>query len=195
MAAKYYGKSYSLPFLREKCYIDRAGVSLKGISEAAELIGFRTLAVKIPLSAGSDLPSLYEAPLPAILHWNQNHFVTLFRINKKYAWIADPADGKHKVPLDLLKKSWFSDGEQGIALLLEPTPNFYKPESSEDNKKGFSFLYQYLTPHRRLMTQLILGLLLGTVFQLIFPFLTQSLVDVGIETMIFSISQAEPCAC
>ena len=94
MIAKWYGKSYSIPFLREKCYIDRAGVSLKGISEAAELLGFRTLAVKIPMTADKGLPSLMEAPLPAILHWNQNHFVTLFRINNKYAWIADPASGK-----------------------------------------------------------------------------------------------------
>ena len=80
MVSKWYGKSYSLPFLREKCYIDRAGVSLKGISEAAELIGFRTLAVKIPINAEKDAPSLQNAPLPTILHWNQNHFVTLYKI-------------------------------------------------------------------------------------------------------------------
>ncbi|MFT6810585.1 MAG: ATP-binding cassette subfamily B protein [Saprospiraceae bacterium] len=126
MVSKHYGKSYSLPFLREKCYIDRAGVSLKGISEAAELIGFRTLAVNIPLTGKKDAPSLSTAPLPVILHWNQNHFVALYKLSEKYAWIADPADGKHKVPISLLQKAWFSSGEQGIALLLETTPEFYQ---------------------------------------------------------------------
>ena len=82
--AKYYGKSYSLPFLREKCYIDREGVSLKGISEAAELIGFRTLAVKLPLMDDKADSSLLKAPLPAIAHWNQNHFVVIYKISKKY---------------------------------------------------------------------------------------------------------------
>ena len=182
MVAKHYGKSYSLPFLREKCYIDRAGVSLKGISEAAELIGLKTLAAKIPLLGKKDTPSLFVAPLPLILHWNQNHFVTLYKLTKKFAWIADPADGKHKIPIDLLKKAWYSDGEQGIALLLETTPTFYKSDVDEASKTGFGFLFQYLNPHRRLMWQLILGLVLGTVFQLIFPFLTQSLVDIGIDT-------------
>ena len=182
MVAKHYGKSYSLPFLREKCYIDRAGVSLKGISEAAELIGLKTLAAKIPLWGLKESPSLSVAPLPLILHWNQNHFVTLYKLTKKFAWIADPADGKHKIPIDLLKKAWYSDGEQGIALLIETTPTFYKSDVDEASKTGFGFLFQYLNPHRRLMWQLILGLVLGTVFQLIFPFLTQSLVDIGIDT-------------
>ncbi len=96
MVARHHGKKYSLPFLREKCYIDKAGVSLQGISEAAELIGYRTLAVKVPLVDGSEKPSLSNAPLPAILHWNQNHFVNIFKINKKYGWIADPGSGIYK---------------------------------------------------------------------------------------------------
>ena len=181
MVAKHFGKSYSLPFLREKCYIDRAGVSLKGISEAAELIGLRTLAVKVSLFGKNEEPALNNAPLPTILHWNQNHFVVLHKINKKFAWIADPADGKHKIPIDLLKKTWLSDDDKGVALLLEATPEFFNSELSYDESIGFGFLKQYLVPHRALVIQLILGLILGTVFQLIFPFLTQSLVDVGIE--------------
>ena len=173
MVAKYFGKSYSLPFLREKCYIDRAGVSLKGISEAAELIGLRSLAVKIPLSAKKEEPSLNNAPLPTILHWKQNHFVVLYKINKKFAWIADPADGKHKIPIDLLKRTWLSDDDQGVALLLEATPEFFNNGQDYEESIGFGFLKQYLVPHRALVIQLILGLFLGTVFQLIFPFLTQ----------------------
>ena len=182
MVSKWYGKSYSLPFLREKCYIDRAGVSLKGISEAAELIGFRTLAVKIPINAEKDAPSLQNAPLPTILHWNQNHFVTLYKITKKYAWVADPGSGKHKLNIEEFANSWISSGENGVALLIETTPEFYNEDGVESSKMGFSYLGQYIKPHRGLIVQLVIGLLLGTVFQLIFPFLTQSLVDIGIET-------------
>ncbi len=182
MIAKAYDKSYTLPFLREKCYIDKAGVSLKGISEAAELIGLRTLAVKIPRIAKKENPSLSEAPLPCIAHWNQNHFVVIYKISKNHIWIADPSDGKYKLTVAEFEKSWLSDGKEGIALLLEPTNEFYTNELDEGNQKGFGFLFQYLKPHKKLMFQLIIGLLLGTVFQLIFPFLTQSLVDIGIET-------------
>lgn len=182
MVAKHFGKSYSLPFLREKCYIDKAGVSLKGISEAAELIGLRTMAVKIPFKAPKKAPSLRVAPLPAIVHWNQRHFVVIYKISKTHVWIADPGDGKHKLSIEDFESSWISSGEHGIALLIEPTNTFYHTDIEDEQSKGFSFLLQYLRPHRKLMGQLLIGLLLGTVFQLIFPFLTQSLVDIGIDT-------------
>lgn len=183
MIAKYYGKSYSLPFLREKCYLDKAGVSMRGISEASELIGLRSLAVKIPLHDNKDQPSLMQAPLPAILYWNQNHFVCLYKINSKHVWISDPSSGKYKLTHDELLKSWLTEEEgKGIALLLETTNQFYTNDSDESSSRGFGFLLKYLRPHRKLMIQLIIGLLVGTVFQLIFPFLTQSLVDIGIDT-------------
>ena len=182
MIAKHFGKNYSLSFLREKCYIDKAGVSLKGISEAAELLGFRTLAVKIPLQEKGELPSLFVAPMPTIVHWNQNHFVVVYSVNKKYIWVADPSSGKHKLTHEEFSNSWKSDKDKGIALLLEPSLEFDNNELDENEVKGFGFLLQYLRPHKKLMVQLILGLFLGTVFQLIFPFLTQSLVDIGIDT-------------
>ena len=182
MIAKAHGKSYSLPFLREKCYIDKAGVSLKGISEAAELIGLRSLAVQIPVSSKKNEPSLMEAPLPCILHWNQNHFVVLYRISGKFAWIADPGNGKHKLSLEEFKKSWISSNDKGVALLLEPTNDFYNNDLQDREEKSFGFILNYLKPHRKLLLQLVIGLLLGTIFQLIFPFLTQSLVDIGIDT-------------
>lgn len=182
MIAKYYGKNYAISFLREKCYIDRAGVSLKGICEAAELIGLRTLAAKIPIKAKKDHPSLLQAPLPLIVHWNQRHFVVVYKVTKDKIYIADPADGKFVLSHQEFAKSFCSDGEKGIVLLMEVTPEFYKVDVGEEYSKGFSFLFQYLKPHKKLLVQLIIGLLLGTVFQLIFPFLTQSLIDIGIDT-------------
>ena len=184
MIAKYHGQSYGLPFLREQCYIDKAGVSVKGISEAAELIGMRTLAVKVPLHTQKDSayqPSLAEAPLPCIVHWNQNHFVVVYKITKNKVYIADPGSGKLGLSYADFKKSYNSQGENGIALLLETTPDFYEVSTAGESNRGIAYLLNYLKPHKRLLIQLILGLLLGTVFQLIFPFLTQSLVDIGID--------------
>lgn len=183
MIAKYYGKNYSLQYLREKCYIDREGVSLKGISEAAENIGFRTLAVKIPFNGRKDDPCLLNAPTPSIVHWNQNHFVVVYKVNNKNIWIADPADGKFRLTHEDFKKNWISDDDHGIALLIERGLDFYNADDDKETKLNtYSFLKSYLIPHKKLFVQLILGLLLGSVFSLIFPFLTQSLVDIGIDT-------------
>lgn len=190
MIARFFGKTYSTQFLREKSYIDKAGVSLKGISEAAESIGFRTLAVKVSLSekekenlhGGQFQPTLSDAPLPCIVHWNQNHFVVAYKITKSHVYIADPGDDKIKLSHEDFKKSFCSDGSQGIALLLETTPSFYNYGEEKESLKGLSYILQYVKPHYKLLGQLILGLLVGTVLQLVFPFLTQSLVDIGIET-------------
>lgn len=180
MIAKHYGKTYSLQYLREHSYISREGVSLLGISEAAEQIGLRTLAVKLTLEQ-----LLQEAPLPCIVHWRQNHFIIVHHTTKRHVFVADPARGLIKMTIEDFKKGWLSDrkfgNDQGIALLLETTPEFYKTEGEELNKTGFRFLFSYLFKYKKLLVQLVLGLLLGSGLQLIFPFLTQSIVDFGIN--------------
>ncbi len=182
MIAQHYGRSYSLQYLREHSYIDREGVSLQGIIEAAEHIGMRTMAVKLPFNSDSDDEAdLQDAPLPCIAHWNQKHFVVIYKIKRNTIWIADPAAGKFKLKLKDFEKSWISDNNRGIVLLLEPTPDFYTVEGEELNKSGFSYLFKYLKPYKTLIAQLCLGLLLGSIFQLTFPFLTQSIVDFGIQ--------------
>lgn len=181
MIAKYYGKTFSLRYLREISYIDREGVSLKGISEAAGKLGFQSMAVKIPYSAEKGQPCLLAAPFPVIAHWNQNHFVVVYNANHKYAWVADPGAGKFKLDRATFEQHWLSDGQKGICLLLTPGGDFYKKENAEEKKMGFAYLLNYLRPHRKLLVQLVLGLALGSVFSLLFPFLTQSIVDVGIQ--------------
>lgn len=185
MVARHHGKNYSLQYLRDHCYIDRQGVSLKGISEAAEIIGLRTLAVKIPFdgNGSSDAPSLKIAPLPLIAHWNQQHFLVVYKINKRYIWIADPAAGKLKLKHEQFNKHWLSDGDKGIALLLEPGIDFLQDNDESAGKKLslFTFFAAYLRPFKRLIINLGLGLLLTAFFQLAFPFLTQAIVDTGIE--------------
>ena len=181
MVAAFYGKCYSLEGLREKSFITREGVSMLGISEAAEKIGFRSICVQVGYE------KLQEAPLPCIIHWNQQHFVVVYKLNGKHVWVADPGAGKLKYTKEEFCNCWLSsrknEEDTGVALLLEPTPEFYtiEDEGDEVNRKGFSFLYSYLRPYRGLVGQLLLGLLLGSMIQLMLPFLTQSVVDFGIN--------------
>ena len=181
MIARHYGKHYSLQTLREKSFIDREGVSLLGISDAAESIGMHTLAVKL------DFDKLrQEAPLPCIAHWKQRHFVVVYKIKKDKVYVADPAFGLVTYSKKEFLDGWISTktngNEEGILLLLEPTPDFQKAEGEKLNKKSFGFISAYLGNYRKYVVQLILGLLLGSVLQLIFPFLTQAIVDIGINT-------------
>jgi ATP-binding cassette subfamily B protein len=179
MIAKYYGKSYSLEFLREKCFITREGVSLLGISEAAESIGMHTIGVKITYGQLKN-----DAILPCIVHWQQNHFVVVYKIKKDRVYIADPATGLVKLNKEEFLKGWIGtvkEGEgMGICLLLETTPDFYRQHDELINKSRFSFLFSYLKPYRKLIYQLITGIILSGLLQLIFPFLFQSLIDKGV---------------
>jgi ATP-binding cassette subfamily B protein len=182
MIVKYYGKYYSLDTLKKKCEYTRIGVSMLGISQAAESIGLRSTGVRVSFE------ELCSANLPCIVHWNQKHFVVLYGIKGKEGnrqmLVADPAGGLHKYTEKEFKKCWIStvnEGtESGTALLLEPTPEFYREEGEESARKGFGFLFSYIKPYKQLFTQLIIGLLAGSIIQLILPLLTQNIVDIGI---------------
>jgi len=186
MIAKHYGKNYSLQTLRDKSYITREGVSMLGISDAAEAIGFRSMGVRITFEQ-----LLTEAPMPCVAHWKQNHFVVVYKITKQrngkvFVHVSDPARGLIKFTKEEFMSGWASTKEggddKGLCLLLETTPDFYQSDDEKLNKSGFKFLFSYLRPFKKIITQLFLGLLLGSLLQLIFPFLTQSIVDKGINT-------------
>jgi len=185
IVASFYGKKFSTELLRNRSFITREGVNMEGICNAAESIGFRTIGVKINFKQLSE-----EAVLPAIVHWNQNHFVVVYKISKKKGvesiFVADPAGGLITMTKSEFMRCWASTREEeeniGFALLLEPTPDFYLSKGEKINKKSFHFLFSYLKSSHKLITQLILGLILGSLLQLIFPFLTQSVVDKGIGT-------------
>ena len=181
--AKHFGRSISLSKLRKLSETTREGASLKNLADAAEKIGFRTLGVKV------DFDKLdKEAPLPCIVHWNQEHFVVVYKIKKGKVFISDPAHGLLEYTKENFIKSWIGNSanentEEGIALLLEPTPRLNETEADDnvEAEKGFSFLFKYLFRYKKFLVQLIVGLLAGSLLQLIFPFLTQSVVDVGIQ--------------
>ena len=181
MIAKYYSRNYSIQYLREKSYITREGVSLLGISEAAEAIGMRSLAIRLPFA------KLKEVVLPCIVHWRQNHFVVVYKIKKGKIYVADPASGLITFRHDEFLRGWSSfnhnkDNTEGVILVLEPAPEFYQSNGEPtSNKAIWSFLWGYLIQYKAYILQLVLGLLLGTILSLIFPFLTQSIVDFGIK--------------
>lgn len=186
MIAKFYGKKYSLQTLREHSYISREGVSLMGLSDAAESIGFRTTGLRITLEQLEK-----DVPLPCILYWNQNHFVVCYGVKKRrgryYFQIADPANSLLVYSEEEIKRCWLfvklESRELGIVLALEPGTRFYEfgDESEGEQDHKLSFFIKYLTPYKKQLLQLALGMLTVSLLQLIFPFLTQSLVDVGIR--------------
>lgn len=193
MIARHYGRSYSLQNLRERCHITREGVSMLGISDAAESIGFRSTGVKITWEQIRD-----EMPLPCIVHWNQRHFVVVYEIRKRRGGyvvkVADPASGLLTYTEEAFCRAWLQAGKDnegegsvsanthGIALMLEPTPKFYEEKGDEEKKFGFGYILGYLLPYKSFIVQILLAMLVTSIISLILPFITQSVVDTGIGT-------------
>lgn len=184
MIANNYGKNYSLQYLRNNSFLTKEGVSLLGISDASKKIGFETLTIKLSLEK---LIAEKEV-LPCILHWNQNHFVVLKKITKNifsqkyYFHIADPAHGLIRLSKENFNRSWLSDNNNGIALFLNPNDNFYKQTPIKEEKTSVKYLFKYLLPFKKQITTMLVLLVLGSLLNLLFPFLTQSLIDKGISS-------------
>ncbi len=179
MIARHFGRYYSLESLRELTYIGKQGVNLLGISDAAEHIGLQSLAVKTTYDRlASDIP------VPCIAHWRQEHFVVVYKVNRKYVWIADPATGKFRVTKEDFLENWASDMEDGepvgVLLLVEPSPEFYARDGEKTDKSGFRYVFSYFRRYRALIIQLIVGLALGSLIQITFPFLIKAIVDTGL---------------
>ena len=182
MVCKIFDREYNTSELYKICKATKEGVSLKAITETAQTIGLESVSVRISVK------ELMTHKLCSILHWNQNHFVVLYKVKKgKTFYIADPAKGLVKYNLEEFKKHWVSTQsggeEKGIAMFLEPTPAFYEKKMDEEPKeeRSFKLLFGYIKQYRKYFGQIVLGLLVGSLLQLILPFLTQSIVDVGIK--------------
>lgn len=175
--AKHYGKEYHLDYLRQISNLRTGGVSLAGISEALKALGFDTIGIR------ADFVELVnDVPLPAIAHWENNHFVVVHRTTKKYIYVSDPAIGLIKYGYKEFMGKWV--GKQpgkGILLLIEPNRHFPSHNEEGASPLGLKYLYHYLLPYKKYIGQLCLGLFIATIIQLLLPFLTQSLVDYGID--------------
>ena len=187
MIAQYYGKKYSAETMQRLCRVTREGVSMLSLSDAAEELGFRSVCGRISLERVVE-----QRPFPCILYWNQAHFVVLYDVKKKRKGklrfrIADPGKNPLELDEDTVRDAWIgactSGQEKGILMALEPTPVFYdKKDESKQLERPFHFLWGYLRPYRSWFVQLLLGLFLGSVLQLLFPFLMQAIVDKGISS-------------
>ena len=179
--AKYYGKNIYTQQARNLSETTREGSSLLGLSEASEKFGFHTLGIKTTYA------QLKEATLPCIIHWNKNHYVVLYKFKKDKIYVSDPAHGLLTYTQEEFLKFWIGNNadentQEGIALLIDPTPKFYSDDfDNEPLTFGPSFIAKYLLRYKRFIIQLIFGLLAGSLLQLFVPFLTQSIVDVGIQ--------------
>lgn len=180
MIAQFHGKSYTIEELKNKTQKSKTGTSLLNISEAAEAIGMRTIGAKITFDKLRK-----EAPLPAVLHWKQDHFVVLYQIKSNKLLIADPAHGLIRIGIKDFIQYWTGAEENlqnsGIVLLMDPTPDFHLNQPEKKRKRSIWSYIHYLWPQKKLLIQIILGMVIGLVLNLIAPFITQSVVDHGIQ--------------
>lgn len=185
MVCEYFGRKYSLEALSHVCFATTEGVSMLGISESAKELGLKTSCVR------ATIDSLAQADMPCILHWNQNHFVVLYKVKRgRKFYVADPGKGLVTYTRSEFEDGWISmlsDGcRKGIAMLVEPTPIFQThqlPEEWEDEgeKRSFRFLLGYFKKYRKSFALIFLSLVVGSLIQLALPFLTQAIVDKGIQ--------------
>ena len=180
MVASYHGREYEASRLRDLTYMNREGVSLLGISRAAEQIGLKSIGAPVPLHRLSE-----DIPLPAIAHWNNDHFIVVYKVNSRGVWVGDPAQ-KDIIQLskaDFLEgwhKPEFGKEETGVFLMLEPMSDFMDIEGGSERKNGFAHLYHYIKQYQPLVTQVLLGVILVGFIQFAFPFLIKSIIDTGV---------------
>lgn len=184
MISRHFGASYDMDYLGEHCVPTNHGISLKGIADGARQIGLKTLSARVCME------HLTQAPLPCILHWDQNHFVVLHRISRRGSrfHIADPGKGKYRCSIGEMERHWLSTEREGvrkgIAMFFEKTEEFDRlaGEYTERRRDIFGVLRRYFIAYRRQLTAIAFCLLIASLLQLVLPFLTQSIVDTGIKT-------------
>lgn len=177
--AKYFGKFYSLQYLRDRCGITKEGVSLLDLSTGAESIGLRTLAIKCVMD-----DVVNSIPLPAIVFWKENHFVVVYGTDKRYVYVSDPAKGRIRYTHEQFKKGWCRKGEEnGVLLAVEPTADFKDSKAEKEQKRNsFSGILKYFFPFKKNFTLVFIIMLVVTLLQGVLPFISKAVIDVGIKT-------------
>lgn len=180
MITEYFGRDFHLDYLREISFLQKGGASMSGLSRALASLGIESVGIKAHIDE-----LVREVPLPAIAHWEGNHFLVVYKANRKFIFVSDPAFGKLKYTHKGFMEKWgVEDDSTGVLLLVEPIEKFFQeedPDKEVEVKKGIGFLWEYLQPYKKFLNQVLLGLFLATLVQLMLPFLTQSLVDYGIN--------------
>jgi len=179
--SKFYGKLFNIEKIRSFSQIGKSGVSLLGISKAAETLGIQAVGGNMTFEKLEQ-----QAVLPCIVHWRKNHFVVVYKIRRNKVYISDPASGLHTYSREEFLTNWAYTSIQskaaGIVMLLTPTPAFYQAEETAAAQgQGISQLLGHIFQYKSLLRQLLAGLVVGAGIQLLLPFFTKALVDVGIR--------------
>lgn len=179
MIAKYYGRYYSLQYLRDKCGITKEGISIKNLSIGAEAIGLRTLAIRCQLQ---DI--VERVSLPCIAFWNQNHYVVVYHADNKHIWVSDPMKGRVRYSHEAFAKGWVVSGESGGILLgIEPTVDFDSSEAEiRQRRETLSGILKYFAPYRNNFLLVFFVMFVVTLLQALLPFISKAVIDVGIKT-------------
>lgn len=179
LIAKFYGKYYSIQYLRDKCGISREGVSFLDLSYAAENIGLRSLSLKVTVEEVFE-----KIPLPCIIHWAESHFVVVYKATKKKVYVSDPARGLISYSYSEFKDKWYKKNGKGVLLALAPQADFKQRQSNEKmvRNKTFQSLLAYFTPYKGSFVNLFVVMLIVTVLQALLPFISKAVIDVGIQT-------------
>ena len=177
--AKHFGKFYSLQFMRDRCGITKEGVSLLDLSTGAESIGLRTLAIKCTID-----DVVNSIPFPAIVFWNDSHFIVVYHSDRKYIWVSDPAKGRIKYTHEEFRKGWYQrDESQGVLLAVEPTTDFKNSKAEQEQKRNsFSSILKYFFPYKKSFGLIFIIMLVVTALQGMLPFISKAVIDVGIKT-------------
>lgn len=179
--AKYYGKYYTLQYLRDKSGLSKEGVSFLDLSYAAESIGLRSLSLKATVN---DIYS--KVPLPCIIHWANSHFVTVYRVTSKKIYVSDPARGLVSYSYQQFKENWYKiehESQKGVLLALEPQADFglYFENEKKSRKRTVENLVAYFTPYKKSFTNLFIVMFIVTFLQALLPFISKAVIDVGIQ--------------
>lgn len=177
--AKYFGKYYSLQFLRDRCCMTKEGVSLRDLSMGAESIGLRTLSIRCTIKE-----LVNDVPFPAIVFWNNNHFIVVYGADKKYIWVSDPAKGRLKYTHEEFMNGWYlRDENYGVLLAAEATAEFKDSQAEKEQKKNsFISIIKYFLPYKYNFIHVLIIMLFVTLLQGILPFISKAVIDVGIKT-------------
>jgi len=178
--SKYFGRNFSPEHLRDLCKITPNGISGKSLMSGAESLGFQTVPASITYQVLSE-----QAPLPCIAHWRDRHFLVVYKVERDKVYVADPSHGLIQYNKREFIEAWQNnkkadDNSEGIIILLEPTAKFYNQENT-DFSKGLRGILPYLKNYTKYILQVFIGLIAGSLIQLILPFITQKLVDQGIN--------------
>ncbi len=163
MICRHFGRKVSLARIRQLCHTATDGTSLKALCRAATELGLAARALKVSLR---NLPMM---PLPAIVHWEGNHWMVLYDVDAAHVRVADPAIGLRKIPRKEFEQKW-----SGYAALFDYTVAF---EQAPESEPSLAWVWPFVSKFRRILMQ-VLGLAVAVSFlQLLFPVFTQMVVD------------------